>query len=60
MPSRICVVLTCYGHRREGGGLVHVEHAHNEEVGGLESMITMDTDFSEDESDVEVHLEPLA
>ncbi|DBB04235.1 TPA: hypothetical protein ACH3X1_013259 [Trebouxia sp. C0004] len=44
--------------RLEGGALKHAEHAHNEDMGGIESMIDMDAGFvddedSDDESDEE-------
>ena len=38
--------MTC---RLEGGALMHAEHAHNEDMGGIESMIDLDPDFVEDE-----------
>lgn len=44
----------CLLYRLEGGGLVHQEHAHNEDMGGIESLIDMDTGFSDGESDEEV------
>ncbi len=36
-------------HRAEGGALKYAEHAHNEEMGGIESMIDLDPGFAEDE-----------
>lgn len=35
--------------RLEGGALKHPEHAHNEDMGGIESMIDMDAGFADDE-----------
>jgi hypothetical protein len=35
--------------RLEGGALMHAEHAHNEDMGGIESMIDMDAGFVDDE-----------
>ncbi|DBA81851.1 TPA: hypothetical protein ACH3X1_007570 [Trebouxia sp. C0004] len=35
--------------RLDGGGLKYAEHAHNEEMGGIESMIDLDPGFAEDE-----------
>ncbi|KAA6421340.1 MAG: hypothetical protein FRX49_08618 [Trebouxia sp. A1-2] len=35
--------------RLEGGALVHAEHAHIEDMGGIESMIDMDAGFVDDE-----------
>jgi len=36
-------------YRLEGGALMHAEHAHNEDLGGIESMIDMDAGFVDDE-----------
>ncbi|KAL0051116.1 hypothetical protein WJX82_002309 [Trebouxia sp. C0006] len=35
--------------RLDGGALKYAEHAHNEEMGGIESMIDLDPGFAEDE-----------
>ena len=50
----LCLSSCASTFRLEGGGLVHQEHAHNEDMGGIESLIDMDTGFSDDESDEEV------
>lgn len=38
---------------------MHQEHAHNEDMGGIESLIDMDAGFSDDESDEEVRMANL-
>ena len=55
----LCLSSCASTFRLEGGGLVHQEHAHNEDMGGIESLIDMDTGFSDDESDEEVRMANL-
>lgn len=42
-------------HRLEGGVLQYAEHAHNEDMGGIEDLADLDAGFA-DEDEYEVHL----
>ena len=46
---------TSAGERRlEGGELEFAEHAHNEDMGGIESLVDLDAGFADDEEYDEV------
>ena len=45
-------VLSAY--RLEGGELEFAEHAHNEDMGGIESLVDLDAGFADDEEYAEV------
>ena len=47
------------GCRLEGGELEFAEHAHNEDMGGIESLVDLDAGFADDEEYDEVHSSPV-